>query len=158
MNVAQNALVSGSDARRWGNAHPNLVPYQLFKAKDRGIVIAVGNDTQWKGACRALGLTELLNDDALATNAGRLSQRERVVTAITNRLSSDNSETWLGALDRAGVPCGIVRSVKEALADVQASPETGVSPSVPGTVRLRPPRLDEHGALIRRMGWGAFAG
>ena len=156
INVAQNALVSGAEARRWGNAHPNLVPYQLFKTKDRAIVIAIGNDQQWQSACRALGLDELANDAALDTNAGRLAHRERVVSAITNRLLTDTAEKWLGDLDDGGVPCGVVRSVKEALADVDASPLTGVSPSVPGTVRRRPPRLDEHGSLIRREGWGAF--
>jgi crotonobetainyl-CoA:carnitine CoA-transferase CaiB-like acyl-CoA transferase len=156
INVAQNALVSGAETRRWGNAHPNLVPYQLFKAKDRAVVIAVGNDQQWQSACRALGLQDLADDPTLGTNAGRQAQRARVVSAITNRLSMDTAEKWLGALDAAGVPCGVVRSVREALADVEASPVTGVSPSVPGTVRMRPPRLDEHGALIRRMGWEAF--
>lgn len=157
INVAQNALVSGAEARRWGNAHPNLVPYQLFKTRDRAVVIAIGNDQQWQAACRALGLRDLAADPALATNAGRLAQRERVVSAITNRLSTDTAGAWLGALDAVGVPCGTVRSVKEALADVEASPLSGVSPSVPGTVRMRPPRLDEHGSLIRRVGWEAFA-
>jgi len=156
INVAQNALVSGADARRWGNAHPNLVPYQLFKTKDRAVVIAIGNDPQWQSACGALGLQDLATDPALDTNAGRLAQRERVVSAITNRLSMDTADRWLGALDAVGVPCGVVRTVKEALADVEASPLTGVSPSVPGTVRMRPPRLDEHGSLIRRVGWEAF--
>ena len=158
INVAQNALVSGAETRRWGNAHPNLVPYQLFKTKDRAVVIAIGNDQQWQSACRALGLRELATDRALDTNAGRLAQRERVVSAITNRLSTDTAAAWLGALDGVGVPCGVVRTVKEALADVEASPLTGVSPSVPGTVRMRPPRLDEHGSLIRRVGWEAFGG
>jgi formyl-CoA transferase len=156
INVAQNALVSGAEARRWGNAHPNLVPYQLFKTKDRAVVMAIGNDQQWQSACRALGLLELATDPALDTNAGRIAQRERVVTVITNRLSMDTAEGVLGALEAAGVPCGVVRSVKEALADVEASPLTGVSPSVPGTVRMRPPKLDEHGSLIRQVGWDAF--
>lgn len=156
INVAQNAMVSGAETRRWGNAHPNLVPYQLFNAKDRAVVIAVGNDHQWQSACRALGLQDLATDPTLETNAGRHAQRERVVSAITNRLSTDTAEAWLGVLDAAGVPCGVVRSVKEALADVEASPVTGVSPSVPGTVRMRPPRLDEHGSLIRQVGWEAF--
>ena len=59
INVAQNALVSGEDARRWGNAHANLVPYQLFPARDRPIVIAVGNDEQWQACLRVLGLRDL---------------------------------------------------------------------------------------------------
>lgn len=156
INVAQNALVSGVDARRWGNAHPNLVPYQLFKTKDVPMVIAVGNDNQWKAACRALGLSDLVTDQTLDTNAGRLAQRERVVRTIGERLLTAAATEWLGALDAAGVPCGVVRSVKAALADVEASPVTGVAPSVPGTVRRRAPTLDQHGTLIRREGWGAF--
>lgn len=158
INVAQNALVSGLDARRWGNAHPNLVPYQLFAAGDGGrLVIAVGNDHQWKSACGALGLNELGADAALDTNAGRLAQRQRVVGAIAERVLTAATSHWLGALGAAGVPCGVVRSVKEAVGDLPASPVTGVTPSVPGSVRRRPPGLDEHGLLIRREGWGAFA-
>ena len=156
INVAQNTLVSGADARRWGNAHPNLVPYQLFAAKDGRIVIAVGNDAQWKAACAALGLKNLAADPALDTNAGRLAQRELVVGAMSERIRTGDTGHWLGALNAVGVPCGVVRSVKDALTDVPGSPVTGITPSVPGTVRRRPPKLDEHGALIRSEGWGAF--
>ena len=156
INVAQNTLVSGDDPRRWGNAHPNLVPYQLFDARDRQMVIAVGNDNQWRSACRALGLDALAADETLNTNAGRLAQRSRVVGSIADRLTTASASHWLGALAAAGVPSGVVRSVRDALNDVPASPLTGVSPSVPGTVRRRPPRLDEHGAAIRREGWGVF--
>jgi crotonobetainyl-CoA:carnitine CoA-transferase CaiB-like acyl-CoA transferase len=156
INVAQNALVSGRDARRWGNAHANLVPYQLFDSADGHLVIAVGNDVQWKAACSALDLGELLADPSLRTNAGRLAERERVVGAIANRLATEGAAHWLGILEKAGVPCGTVRTVKEALGDVPASPETGVAPAIPGTVRLRPPRLDEHGEAIRKGGWSVF--
>ena len=156
INVAQNTLVGGGDARRWGNAHPNLVPYQLFAAKDGRIVIAIGNDAQWRSVCAALGLRNLATDPSLDTNAGRLAQRERVVGAIAERLQTAETSHWLGALNEVGVPCGVVRSVKDALADVPGSPVTGVTPSVPGTVRRRPPKLDEHGALVRSEGWGAF--
>jgi crotonobetainyl-CoA:carnitine CoA-transferase CaiB-like acyl-CoA transferase len=158
INVAQNTLVSGGDARRWGNAHANLVPYQLFAARDGQLVIAVGNDGQWKAACAALGLEELAGDASLDTNSGRLAQRERVVRTIAGRLATADTAHWLGELGEVGVPCGVVRSVKQALLDVPASPVTGVAPSVPGTVRRGPPKLDEHGALIRREGWGVFGG
>ena len=158
VNVAQNTLVSGVDARRWGNAHPNLVPYELFDAADRPLVIAVGSDAQWRGCVAALGLDALAHDAGLATNAGRLVERDRVVGVIAARVREAPAAEWIAALDRAGVPCGVVRTVREALADVDASALTGVAPSVPGRVRLPPPRLDEHGAEIRRLGWGAFAG
>ena len=133
VNVAQNALISGQEAKRWGNAHANLVPYQLFAAADRALVIAVGSDAQWQACARALDLPALADDPDLATNAGRLAR-----------------------LDSAAVPAGRVKSVLEVLGEVEASPLTGVAPSVPGSVRLPPPRLGEHGADIRKRGWGAF--
>ena len=156
VNVAQNVLVSGRDASRWGNAHPNLVPYQLFDAADRSLVIAVGSDAQWRNCARALGLEHLAADVELETNAGRLANRARVVDAISLRVSERPAADWLAALAAAGVPAGIVRSVREAVAEVDASPLTGVAPNAPGTVRRPPPMLDEHGALVRAHGWGAF--
>ena len=156
MNVAQNTLVSGRDAKRWGNAHPNLVPYQLFEASDRGIVIAVGNEGQWQSCVRALGLDALGADERVATNAGRLAHREMVVEAFSAKLRERTAAEWLRALSAAGVPAGIVRTVSEVLREVNASPLTGIAPNAPGSVRLPPPRLDEHGALIRQHGWAAF--
>ena len=156
VNVAQNALVSGKDARRWGNAHANLVPYQLFAASDRHLVVAVGNDSQWLTCCRVLELEDLGEDAALRTNAGRLAHRERVVGALAGRLAERPASEWVERLTAAGVPSGVIRGVEEALAGSGASPLTGVLPSVPGSVRLPPPRLDEHGGRIRRELWGAF--
>ncbi|HET6680374.1 MAG TPA: CoA transferase [Gemmatimonadaceae bacterium] len=159
VNVAQNTLVSGDEARRWGNAHANLVPYELFHAADRALVIAVGSDAQWRSCARALDLLDLANDAGAATNSGRLSHRQFLAAEIGARVATRPAAHWIERLRAAGVPCGIVRSVKEALADVPggASPLTGVSPAVPGTVRLPPPRLDEHGELVRELGWGAFS-
>jgi crotonobetainyl-CoA:carnitine CoA-transferase CaiB-like acyl-CoA transferase len=156
VNVAQNVLVSGSDARRWGNAHPNLVPYQLFEAADRSFVIAVGSDSQWQACAGALDLTDLANASELRTNAGRVTHRETVTRRIAERVKTKPADQWVKVLQRAGVPSGLVKSVTEALADCGASPLTGVVPSVPGTVRLQPPRLDEHGDAIRALGWRAF--
>lgn len=157
VNVAQNALVTGTDARRWGNAHPNLVPYELFNAADKPIVIAVGSDAQWVACARALGLAELADDPVLATNAGRLAQRERIVTAFARRLATAPAADWRARLDAAGVPSGVVQSVLEALRDTNASAVTGMPSSVGGRVRFPPPALDEHGDLVRRVGWDAFA-
>ena len=156
INVAQNALVSGREAVRWGNAHPNLVPYELFAAADRPFVVAVGSDAQFAALVRALELTSLA-DARFATNRGRLAHREDVVGAIRARVAARPAAEWMGALGKAGVPCGIVRTVLEALADVGASPLSGVAPLPPGTVRRPPPTLDQHGALIREQGWDAVA-
>lgn len=156
VNVAQNSLVSGEEATRWGNAHPNLVPYQLFDAADRPIVIAVGSDGQWISLVRVLELPILEAEASLLTNAGRLARRSLVVTAIADRVRMLTSSELMERLGGAGVPCGLVRSVREALAAVPASRETGVAPAVGGSVRLRPPLLDEHGQQIRKMQWSVF--
>jgi len=156
VNVAQNALVSGLDASRWGNAHPNLVPYELFDALDRPMVIAVGSDAQFAACMRALDLEALATDARYRTNAGRLAHRDAVVGAIRERVRTQSAAAWLARLDAAGVPCGVVKPVLEALQEVEASPLTGVAPVVPGVVRRPPPRLDEHGALVRACGWAAF--
>jgi crotonobetainyl-CoA:carnitine CoA-transferase CaiB-like acyl-CoA transferase len=156
VNVAQNVLVSGKDAKRWGNAHPNLVPYQLFDAADRPFVIAVGSDGQWRACASALGLHDLADDDALWTNAGRVKNRDRVVSALGRRVSEMDAQHWIDRLQSANVPCGLVRTVAEVLEGADADPRTGVRPSVPGRVRFPPPKLDEHGESIRTLGWRAF--
>jgi len=156
-NVAQNALLSRTEAARWGNAHANLVPYQLFRASDRAIVIAVGNDDQWRGSARALGLDAMGSDARLATNAGRLTHRALVISAFARVIATRTAAEWIRALDVARVPCGVVKTVLEAIQDAsEASPLTGMPSSVGGKVRFAPPRLDEHGDLIRRCGWDAF--
>jgi crotonobetainyl-CoA:carnitine CoA-transferase CaiB-like acyl-CoA transferase len=147
VNVAHNTMLTGHEAGRWGNAHPNLCPYELFDAADRPLVIAVGTDAQWVAAATALGLPELAADPSLRTNAGRLADRDRIVTAIAARCRTALAATWIAALDAAGVPCGVVQSVREALAAF------GVDPLAPGQVRRLPPRLDEHRAEILSAAW-----
>jgi len=157
INVGQNALITGRDAKRWGNQHPNLVPYQLFHAADRAMIIAVGNDSQWKACAHALGLMEVADDARIETNAGRIKHREEVISVIASKLRERNASEWISALDRAGVPCGIVKTVLEALREASTSSLTGIAPSVPGTVRFAPPMLDEHGKEIRERGWSVFS-
>ena len=156
INVAQNSLVTGTNAGRWGNAHANLVPYELFEASDRALVIAVGSDSQFGAMTRALGL-EVLDDPRFTTNAGRLAHRAEVVSAIRARGAAGPAAEWVSLLERSGVPCGVVRTVLEALGDVAASPLTGVTPPGSAAVRRPPPMLDEHGATVRAHGWDAFA-
>jgi crotonobetainyl-CoA:carnitine CoA-transferase CaiB-like acyl-CoA transferase len=164
VNVAQNALVSGLPSRRWGNAHANLVPYQLFPTADRPLVLAVGNDAQWLAAVLALNLPDLAGDPDLATNAGRLAQRERVVQRITQQLAGQPAHHWIARLDQAGVPCGVVRTVQESVADrlreenltVTEAARVGLPPLWNGVVRLPPPDCGEHTVTVREKRWGAF--
>jgi crotonobetainyl-CoA:carnitine CoA-transferase CaiB-like acyl-CoA transferase len=156
VNVAQNALVSGRAPSRWGNAHANLVPYELFDAADRALVVAVGSDAQWRQCAVALGLDDLADDPELRTNAGRLAHRERVAQRLAARIKERPAAQWVDRLDAAGVPCGVVRSVLEVLTTTGGSASTGMPPSVPGTIRHPPPRLGEHSSLVRERGWRAF--
>ncbi|MEX2180179.1 MAG: CoA transferase [Gemmatimonadaceae bacterium] len=158
VNVAQNSLLTGEEARRWGNAHANLVPYQLFRASDRELVIACGSDEQWRACARVLGLDALAGDDALTTNAGRLAHRARVVTAMQQVLGGRTAAEWMRDLAGADVPCGLVKTVREALTEAAgASPVSGMPSSVGGALRRPPPRLNEHGEAVRRHGWAAFS-
>jgi crotonobetainyl-CoA:carnitine CoA-transferase CaiB-like acyl-CoA transferase len=156
VNVAQNAIDSGKEPKRWGNAHPNIVPYQAFRAADQSIVIAVGSDSQWAALVKALGLDDLAADRSLDRNPGRLAGRERVVARIGEFVRAKPASHWMEVLSRAGVPSGIVKTVLQALEDTTASPIMGMPSSVGGAWRLPPPKLDEHGSTIRQRGWAAF--
>ena len=154
--AAQNVMVSGHDAARAGNGNPNLVPYQLIAARDRPFILAVGNDHQFVACCTVLGRPSLAADARFATNAGRVTHREALIAELTGALSTRDADAWIAALEAAQVPCGRVLSVREALVGAGGSPLTGMPPAVQGTVRMPPPRLDEHGAEIRARGWDAF--
>lgn len=153
VNVAQNTLVSGTAPARWGNAHANLVPYQLFEASDRPFVLAVGNDAQWESCVRVLGLEAT---DAWRTNAGRVMERELLVPQLVARLRTRTAAEWIEPLAQAGVPCGLVNSVPEALAQVKADALTGVASATGGVIRTPSPSLGQHDELIRAHGWNAF--
>lgn len=155
VNVAQSALASDREPKRWGNAHANIVPYQLFHAADRPIVIAVGSDGQWTACARALGLDDLAADPSLRLNAGRLADRERVVTRVSETIRRQPADLWLSRLAEAGVPAGVVKGVLESVREAGGSIEFGMPSSVGGSWRRRPPTLDEHGARVRAHGWKA---
>ncbi|WP_374365220.1 CaiB/BaiF CoA transferase family protein [Piscinibacter sp.] len=118
-NQASNYLVSGESPGRMGNAHPNLAPYQTFRASDGDVIIAVGNDRQFVALCQVLGANDLASAAHFASNKGRLAHRRELVEAI-ERLTAARSKGWLlSTLTAAGVPVGPVLSIKEALDDPQ---------------------------------------
>jgi len=118
VNVAQAALSTGRPARRHGNAHPHIVPYQTFAAAGGALfVLAVGNDAQWSRLCGALDEPGLADDARFATNPGRVGNRVELVDRLAARFVSAPRETWLERLRRARVPAGPVREVHEAMAD-----------------------------------------
>ncbi len=116
-NQASNYLVSGDTPKRWGNAHPNLVPYQSFAASDGELILAVGNDRQYQALCHTLNADHLIDDERYATNSGRLKNRASLVDALATIFSKRTMSEWMLALENAGVPCGPVQSIPEALDD-----------------------------------------
>lgn len=158
INVAQNTMVSGEPPSRWGNAHPNLVPYELFRARDRDIVIAVGNDRQWADCAAVFGLVEHHHASPVpwSTNAERVVHRATVVARLATAIATDDAAVWMRQLAAVGVPCGLVRSVPEALTAVPCDPVTGIAPATGGSVRWPPPQLNEHGKRLRQHGWRMF--
>jgi crotonobetainyl-CoA:carnitine CoA-transferase CaiB-like acyl-CoA transferase len=116
VNVAQNALVTGREPERHGNAHPNIVPYQDFETATGRIALAAGNDGLFAAMCRTLGLEELIDDERFATNAARVEHRRELIPLLQERLRERPAEEWVDALDAAGVPVGQVRTVPDALA------------------------------------------
>jgi formyl-CoA transferase len=118
VNVASNYLVSGKLPKRYGNAHPNIVPYQTFKAKDRYFNIAVGNDHQWKQ------LAEKLNDPRLKakefeTNPDRVRNRDKLIPILQEIFSKKTAKEWLNMLKEISVPCGEINTLEDVFNDPQ---------------------------------------
>ncbi|WP_415392692.1 CaiB/BaiF CoA transferase family protein [Paracoccus sp. SJTW-4] len=118
-NQAMNHLIGGTVPKRLGNAHPNIVPYQMFPASDGHLIIACGNDRQFAGLCRALALGPLAEDPAYATNPARVENREALCALIAGATSSRTRAEAIAALESEGVPAGPINSVADALAEPQ---------------------------------------
>ncbi|NBN78436.1 CoA transferase [Microvirga tunisiensis] len=169
-NQAENYFISGKAPRRMGNAHPNIVPYQVFPASDGHLIIACGNDGQFQRLCSVLDCAGLAGDPAYATNSARVANRDALVAQLAGRTSGIGRDDLLARLEAVGVPAGPINSVADVFADPQVRhrnlkvdlPATGAAdgmvPSVRTPIRFRnaalvleraAPRLDEHGAEIR---------
>jgi crotonobetainyl-CoA:carnitine CoA-transferase CaiB-like acyl-CoA transferase len=115
-NQALNYLVGGQSPTRLGNAHPNIVPYQVFRAADGDLIIAVGNDAQFTRCCAVLGCAGLARDPRFASNALRVHHRAELIPRLEAPIHARPRATLLAELERAGVPCGPINSVAEAFA------------------------------------------
>jgi formyl-CoA transferase len=120
INEGTNYLTSGALPERRGNAHPNIVPYDAFECADGHILIAVGNDTQFRRFAAALGLPELAEDPAFATNLARIENRLDLMPRIAPAMKALDRDALLARLRDVGVPCGPIHNVAEALNSDQA--------------------------------------
>jgi formyl-CoA transferase len=155
INVASNYLVSGKDARRFGNGHPSIVPYTTYATADSMIAVAVGNDTQFARFAETAGHPEWARDARFARNPGRVSNREALDDLIAQTLKGGKTAAWIEKLRAAGVPCGPINSVAEALNDPHTLARDMVRtvrhPTV-GDLKMTgiPFRLNGTPAMIRR--------
>ncbi|RQR77283.1 CoA transferase [Burkholderia sp. Bp9012] len=118
-NMNTNFLASGKPPVRWGNAHPNIVPYQTFQTSDGWIIVAVGNDGQFRKFVEAGGRPELADDERFATNPSRVRHRDTLVPILAEMVKTRGKADWIGALEAAGVPCGPINELDEVFDNEQ---------------------------------------
>ncbi|AOJ13213.1 CaiB/BaiF CoA transferase family protein [Burkholderia vietnamiensis] len=118
-NMNTNFLASGKPPVRWGNAHPNIVPYQTFQTSDGWIIVAVGNDGQFRKFVEAGGRPELALDERFATNPSRVRHRDTLVPILAEMVKTRGKTDWIAALEAAGVPCGPINELDEVFANEQ---------------------------------------
>jgi len=118
-NMNTNFLASGKPPVRWGNAHPNIVPYQTFQTRDGWIIVAVGNDGQFRKFVEAGGRAELADDERFATNPSRVRHRDTLVPILAEMVKTRGKADWIGTLEAAGVPCGPINELDEVFDNEQ---------------------------------------
>lgn len=118
-NQALNFLVGGTAPKRLGNAHPNIVPYQTFATQDGFIIIAVGNDRQFREYTKIAGVPELADDPRFVTNRDRVGNREALVALLVEPMKRRKTAEWIMALEAAAVPCGPINTIDQVFADPQ---------------------------------------
>ncbi len=116
-NQAMNYLASGTPPSRLGNAHPNIVPYEAFATADGHVILAVGNDSQFRAFCDASGKPEWSQDARFATNPQRVAYRDVLVAAIATVMRTATTAHWVTKLNAAGVPCGPVNDIADVFDD-----------------------------------------
>jgi formyl-CoA transferase len=118
-NVASNYLVGGAPPRRLGNAHPNVAPYETFRARDRWFALAAANERQWAVLCEVIDRPDLRDDPRFATNEARLANRPELVTVLNEVFATRDADAWLERLRAAGLPCGPINTVSDVFAHPQ---------------------------------------
>ena len=163
INAGSNYLVTGKVPGRWGNAHPNIVPYQSFPTADGHLVVAVANEAIWARFCEGVGRPELAADPRFETNARRVENRDALIALLDDMFRSRPGREWIDLLNRAEVPCSPVQNIREVFDSPQVL-ATGMLEEIrhptagtvrmaglpvkfsrtPASIRLAPPLLGEH--------------
>ena len=172
-NMHLNYFTSNEVPKRWGNAHPNIVPYQVFACSDGHMILAAGNDSQFQKFCELAGCPELSTDPRFASNDARVRQRDTLVPILADIIKQRARDDWVASLEAAGVPCGPINRLDQVFADPQVQfrgmkiemphPSAGKVPLVANPMRLsetpvqylRPPPLlgqDTVAVLSRLLG------
>jgi len=174
-NQAMNYLVSGKPPVRNGNKHPNIQPQDVFRCRDGYLVLAVGNDGQFRKFAKVIGHADLADDERFATNAQRVRNLPALHALISAALVEDDLAVWLARLDAAAVPCGPINTIPMVFDDAQVKhremlrhlphPVSGTVPQVVSPLRLRnaplafdraPPTLGQHtDEVLRELGIAA---
>jgi formyl-CoA transferase len=173
-NMNTNYLVSGNPPRRWGNSHPNVVPYQTFRTSDGWIIVATGNDGQFRRFCEFGEQPALAADPRFARMSDRIRNRDQLVPLLAEMVAKRRSDYWIDHLAGAGVPCGPINDLRQVFENPQviarnmrididrddAGPVKLVANPIkasrtPPTYRLPPPRLGQHteGVLTTLLGY-----
>jgi crotonobetainyl-CoA:carnitine CoA-transferase CaiB-like acyl-CoA transferase len=173
-NLGSHCLVGGDVPTRQGNAHANIVPYQVFAVADGHIIVAVGNDRQFARLCDVLDLASLAQDARYATNAARVRHRDTLLPVLQQALQARGRQAWLNVLEAAGIPCGPVNDLADVFADPQvqargmvvetAHPQAGALPLIGSPMKLsatpvQPPRAppmlgQDTDDVLREAGYG----
>jgi crotonobetainyl-CoA:carnitine CoA-transferase CaiB-like acyl-CoA transferase len=162
-NQAMNYLATRNNPRRYGNAHPNIVPYQAFQTSDGFIILAVGNDAQFERFCALAGRPELAVDERFRRNSGRVEHRDLLLPEVIEIMRSKTGAEWLDQLNARGIPCGPINNIDQVFADAQVRhrglqlelphPSAGRMPGIANPIRLSrtpveyhrpPPLLGQH--------------
>jgi formyl-CoA transferase len=175
-NVASNYLVGGIEPQRMGNAHFNIAPYEVFRARDRWFTLAAANSIQWEALCDVIDRPELKDDPRFADNQRRLAERTALVEVLSEAFATREANEWLTKLQQAGIPCGSINTIKDVFNHPQAEarklrleiehPTAGLigTPGIPYKmsqtpveVHRHPPMLGEHTdeVLTRMLGYTA---
>jgi formyl-CoA transferase len=162
-NIGSNYLVAGQEATRWGTAHESIIPYQVFRTKDRPIAIAVANDKLWVNFCKLIGREEWIADTRFDSNPRRVDNREVLLPLISEVLVQKSCDEWMELFVERSIPCGPVNDMQSLFSDPQVRHREMVAelphPTIgtvrlagipikysetPGTLRLPPPLLGQH--------------